>query len=209
MLRAPLLACNISKICNVPIDARVLLCMKATPHTIESRIKASLIKDLDNGFTEMVKEYQPNIYSGARRLTAGTHDAQDVAQDTFVRAYKALHEYGPDRIAELRLRPWLWTIALNLCRNRARSRVTEHELRDHDGGGTDDPETFDDTTWRIRLGSLNDPQRTAVVLRYVLDLPIAEIAEITGRPEGTVKADISRGLDRLRLTMEAEVLNAR
>jgi len=183
--------------------------MKATPHTIESRIKASLIKDLDNGFTEMVKEYQPNIYSGARRLTAGTHDAQDVAQDTFVRAYKALHEYGPDRIAELRLRPWLWTIALNLCRNRARSRVTEHELRDHDGGGTDDPETFDDTTWRIRLGSLNDPQRTAVVLRYVLDLPIAEIAEITGRPEGTVKADISRGLDRLRLTMEAEVLNAR
>lgn len=183
--------------------------MKAMPHNTDIRIRSILIEDFDSGFTAMVKAYQPGIYSGARRLTARTHDAEDVAQDTFVRAYKALNEYKPERIAELRIRPWLWTIALNLCRNRARSKVTEWELREHDGGGTDDPDSFDDATWRIRLGSLNDAQRTAIVLRYVLDLPISEVTEITGRPEGTVKADISRALDRLRLTMEAEVLHAR
>jgi RNA polymerase sigma-70 factor (ECF subfamily) len=49
-------------------------------------------------------------------------------------------------------------------------------------------------------------QRNAVVLRHVADLPIAEIAEITGRPEGTIKADISRGLDRLRDALTREEL---
>ena len=193
--------------------------MKAMPLTTDSHhrgsqirgsdIRRTLIEDFDNGFTEMVREYQPGIYSGARRLTTGAHDAEDVAQDTFVRAYKALCAYEPERIAELRVRPWLWTIALNLCRNRARSKVTEFELQESDAGGTDDPDTFDDAAWTARLGSLNETQRTAVVLRYVLDLSIAEIAEATERPVGTVKADISRALERLRLTMKAEVLHAR
>ncbi len=188
--------------------------MKAMPHTTDSHkrgddIRRVLIEDFDNGFTEMVREYQPAIYSGARRLTAGVHDAEDVAQDTFVRAYKALSSYEPERIAALKVRPWLWTIALNLCRNRARSKVAEFELRESDTASTDDPDAFDDAAWALRLGSLNEPQRTAVVLRYVLDLSIAEISEATQRPIGTVKADISRALDRLRLTMKAEVFHAR
>lgn len=188
--------------------------MNAMPHTADSHsrgrdIRRILIEDFDNGFTAMVREYQPGIYSGARRLTAGPHDAEDVAQDTFVRAYKALSEYEPERIAELKIRPWLWTIALNLCRSRARTKAAEFEFQESDAAITDEPEAFDEAAWVARLGSLNDAQRTAVVLRYVLDLPIAEIAEATERPVGTVKADISRALDRLRLTMKAEVLHAR
>ena len=54
------------------------------------------------------------------------------------------------------------------------------------------------------LGRLSDDQRTAVVLRHVVDLPIADIAEITGRPQGTVKADVSRGLARLRTALDTE-----
>ncbi len=193
--------------------------MKAMPLTTDSHntgsnakgsdIRRTLIEDFDNGFTELVREYQPGIYSGARRLTRGAQDAEDVAQDTFVRAYKALSTYAPERIADLRVRPWLWTIALNLCRNRARSQVTEFAFKEGDAGGTDDPEVFDDAAWAVRLASLSEAQRTAVVLRYVLDLSIAEIGEATERPVGTVKADISRALERLRLTMKAEVLHAR
>jgi len=94
-------------------------------------------------------------------------------------------------------------------RDRIRSKVAEFEFRESDANGNDDPDAFDNVAWAARLGVLNEAQRTAVVLRYVLDLSIAEIAEATMRPAGTVKADISRALERLRLTMKAEVLHAR
>jgi RNA polymerase sigma factor (sigma-70 family) len=70
-------------------------------------------------------------------------------------------------------------------------------VEDHLTPTTDDA-AIDDDAWNGWLDELPATQRSAVVLRHVLDLPIAEIAEITGRPEGTVKADISRGLARLR-----------
>jgi RNA polymerase sigma-70 factor (ECF subfamily) len=176
--------------------------------TVEAQVRRSLTEEFDTGFTELVRAYQPQIYSGALRMTRRPEDAKDVAQDTFVRAYRALRSYDDDRILSLQIRPWLWTIALNLCRNRARSKVTEVLLLDHDIIAHADLSELDDAMWNRRLTTLNSHQRTAVVMRHVLDLPIAEISQATGRPEGTVKADLSRGLDRLRLTIEAEVLNA-
>jgi len=68
----------------------------------------------------------------------------------------------------------------------------------------DDPDPVDTVAWDRRLGQLSHPQRTAVVLRHVVGLGIEEISEITGRPGGTVKADIHRGLDRLRTIMKEE-----
>ncbi|MEZ5174802.1 MAG: RNA polymerase sigma factor [Acidimicrobiia bacterium] len=172
-------------------------------------ILRALVDDFDNGFTALVAEHQRGIYSGARRLTNRAEDAEDVAQDTFVRAYRALRSYEEGRIRSLQLRPWLWTIALNLCRNRARAKMIEVELVESDGAGDQSPAIFDSDAWNRRLASLNSGQREAIVLRYVLDLPLAEIAEITGRPVGTVKSDISRALDRLRATMQTEVYLAR
>ncbi len=167
-------------------------------------ITTALIEDHDCGFVAMVEAYQPGVYSGALRLLGRTHDAEDVAQETFLRAYRALESYDDDRIRTMKLRAWLWTIAINICRNRW-SRTKPTTTLDHrrDPGHTDD-EPLDLIEWNARLDDLSEPQRTAVVLRHVVDLPIAEIAEITGRPEGTVKADISRGLSRLRDAMNTE-----
>jgi RNA polymerase sigma factor (sigma-70 family) len=178
--------------------------MSTTTVALDREILDALNSDFDRGFTLMVHTLQPGIYSGARRLTRNHQDAQEITQDTFVRAYTALSDYDDTRIATLRLRPWLWTIALNLCRSRARQRTPIPT------GTVDDPyeappaELMDDAAWNAALAHLNEPQRTAVVLRHVLDLPISEISEITGRPEGTVKADISRALARLRTTMNGE-----
>lgn len=170
----------------------------------EARITRALVENFDNGFTELVAEYQPGIYSGARRLTRHAHDAQDIAQDTFVRAYSALSGFDSKRILDLKVRAYLWTIALNLCRNRATRGVPEVPILEHDAA-TRDPETsVDEAMWGRRLATLNAHQREAVVMRHVLDMPITEISEATGRPSGTVKADISRGLNRLRTTIEAE-----
>ena len=167
-------------------------------------VRQTLVSDLDSGFTVLVRAYQPGIYSGALRLTHSREDAQEVAQDTFLRAYKALGKYDEDRIRELKVRPWLWTIAVNLCRTRAKRARPTNPLPPEETLGSEPDDHFDDAEWNRRLEALSQPQRTAVIMRHVADLPVNEIAEVTGRPVGTVKADISRGLARLRTIMEAE-----
>jgi len=164
----------------------------------------AIIRDRDRGFAMLVTAYQPGIYSGARRLTHKHEDAEEVAQETFLRAYRALGQYNTKRIRQLRIQPWLWTIALNLCRDRARRSTVQVAALHPSAAATLDEAPFDTASWDCRLGGLSMDQRTAVVLRHVADLSISEIVEITGRPQGTVKTDISRGLERLRRVLEGE-----
>src|SRR6185436_20520906 len=82
----------------------------------------ALAGDLDGSFEALVLAHQDRIYSIALRLLGDPRDAEEAAQDAFVRAYRALSGYDPARIRELRLRPWLATIVLNLCRSRLTRR---------------------------------------------------------------------------------------
>jgi RNA polymerase sigma-70 factor (ECF subfamily) len=164
---------------------------------------AALASDLDRSFPDLVRALQRDVTSGLRRLHGV--EGEDLAQETFIRAYRALRGYPPERIRDLRLRGWIWTIALNLGRNHARDRarrpvpaVLETEP------GLPDPEPLDSVAWDRRLGELSRNQRQAVVLRHVVGLSYEEISAAVGRPEGTVKADVHRGLSRLRAIMEAE-----
>ena len=75
-------------------------------------------RDLDGTFEAVVLAHQDRLYSIALRMLGDPRDAEEAAQDAFVRAYRALAGYDPARIRELRLRPWLATIVLNLCRSR-------------------------------------------------------------------------------------------
>ncbi len=180
--------------------------MKARDASDDGEILHTLISDRDLGFTMLVRRYQPGIYSGARRLTHRHEEAEEVAQDTFLRAYKALGGYDDATISDLRLSGWLWTIALNLCRNRASRPKREISGLTESSMFTSDPPPIDSDSWNRRLSGLSEAQRNAVVLRYVVDLPIADISAATGRPEGTVKTDISRGLERLREAVQREEL---
>ncbi len=185
-----------------------------TTTTAPRDLIARLARDVDAAFPDLVAAHADDLFSGVRRLAPGRADAEDVVQETFVRAYRALLTYEPDRIRALRLRPWLWTIALNLCRSAARRRsrrVPEVKLEAATGtvAAPDDPAADAITAtmegvWRRRLATLSTAQRTAVVLRHVVDLPYADIAEVTGRPVGTTKADVHRGLERLRQVMAGE-----
>lgn len=164
----------------------------------------ALATDLDGSFRLVVEEMGSRIYWGLRRMSNNHQEAEDLTQETFIRAYKALNDYERIRILELKLEPWLWTIALNLGRNNLRwksRRPTFVELLDNE---VVDPEVPDGAAWDRRLDHLNSHQRKAVVLRHVVGLGTADIAEATGRPEGTVKADIHRGLAKLRDAMENE-----
>jgi len=178
--------------------------MKARDASNDAEIHTALVTDRDLGFTMLVRRYQPGIYSGARRLTHRHEDAEEVAQDTFLRAYRALDTYDDQRIKDLKIQGWLWTIALNLCRDRATRPNREMPGLAEPPDSTSDAMPIDSESWNRRLARLSDDQRTAVVLRHVADLTIRDISAATGRPEGTVKTDISRGLERLREAVKRE-----
>jgi RNA polymerase sigma factor (sigma-70 family) len=173
-----------------------------------------LARDLDGAFPAFVTEMQSSVFNGARRWLPGRQDAEDVTQEAFVRAYRALQTYSEFQILELRLRPWLFAIVLNLCRNHARARgrrpeqVTLGELDRAGSDGTDRQalEAVVMDEWRERLSRLPRRQRDAVVLRHVVGLSYEEIGEVVGCPAGTAKSDVHRGLGRLRTLLATEDL---
>lgn len=162
-----------------------------------------LAGDLDRAFPDLVSLLRDDVYSGLRRLHP--NDAEDLTQETFIRAYRALRDYERQRIEDLHLRGWIWTIALNLGRNHARDRGRRPKpVILEDIHAVEDPEPVDEVAWDARLAQLPFSQRTAVVLRHIVGLTYEEIASATGRPQGTVKTDVHRGLQRLRTILEAE-----
>lgn len=162
-----------------------------------------LARDLDGSFDDLVGELGDDVYSGLRRMHGD--DAADLTQETFIRAYRALDSYDEDRIRALRLRGWIWTIALNLGRNHVRDRSRRPQpVELHDVHPISDPEPIDVALWQSLLDALPVAQRRAVVLRHVVGLSYAELSEALERPEGTVKTDVSRGLARLKKLIEEE-----
>ena len=181
----------------------------------DGALKKRLASNLDDAFPVFLGEMHGLVFNGARRWLPSRQDAEDVTQEVFVRAYRALSEYSGERIAELRLRPWLFTITLNLCRNHARSRsrrpVQTSLQPSHERGTADSAE--DDAVhrvavdeWRERLAQLQPRQRDAIVLRHVVGLTYAEVGEVLQRPAGTIKSDVHRGLERLRSLISKEEL---
>jgi len=88
----------------------------------DTQLAHRLSRDLDGTFESLVHAHVDRCHAIAHRMTGNPHDAEEITQDALVRAYRALATYDPERIQALRIRPWLATIVLNLCRNRARSR---------------------------------------------------------------------------------------
>ena len=147
----------------------------------------------------------------ALRVTRDNANAQDVAQDAFVRAYRALKRYPAAQLREMRLRPWLARIALNAARNSLRARHDHADLEAvaEAATPTDGPTRIAERNderqmWARLLAGLPDRYRLAVALRYVDDLSYPELAETLGRPLGSVKSDVHRGTALLRAAYDAE-----
>jgi RNA polymerase sigma-70 factor, ECF subfamily len=166
----------------------------------EETLPERLAGDLDAAFAALVAELQDDVFTAALRWTGNRTAAEDIAQETFLRAYSALGRYDATRVRALHLRAWLLTIALNVWRNDLRSasrRPTTQPIGVEELLVVDGSRAADDLASTIVL-VLPEEQRVPVVLRDVLGLSFKEIAEVLGRPEGTVKAQASRGIRRLR-----------
>jgi RNA polymerase sigma-70 factor (ECF subfamily) len=180
---------------------------------MDESLTALLARNLDLGFEKLVVAHEDRVYALALAMTGSPHDAEEVAQDAFVRAHRALRTWDPDRIAALHVRAWLHRIALNVVRNRARVRRPATQPLDSPATPqlADDVATRPETVAMRRAGAdelrclvaaLPEAYRDAVVLRHVQQLSYAEAAEVLGRPVGTVKANVHRGLGLLRLALE-------
>jgi RNA polymerase sigma-70 factor (ECF subfamily) len=183
----------------------------------EQSLSSRLASDLDGHFEELVRTFQDRLYGFALLLTASPQDAEESTQDTFVRAYRAMQRYPADRVATLRLRPWLYQIALNVVRNRVRGAQPEQVAIDGPTGDALASHTREEQPEPAALGAESQarlghlikqlPERyaSAVVLRHVQGLSYAEAAEILGQPVGTTKSDVHRGLRLLRAALEPEL----
>jgi RNA polymerase sigma-70 factor (ECF subfamily) len=184
----------------------------------DSTLLAALANDLDGTFETLVREHEDRLYSIALRVLGDPRDAEEAAQDAFVRAYRALAQYDGARIGELRLRPWLATIVLNLCRSRLGRRGPgraalsldmelpgDLEPRTDARRGPAEVAVLHDSAgdWAGLLMTLPPAYRSAVVLRHVDGLSYPELAAALDRPEGTVKAQVHRGVALLRTAYEA------
>lgn len=155
-------------------------------------------------FERLVLDHQDRIYALGLAMTGNRHDAEEVAQDTFLRAYRALVTYSPERIRDLKQRAWLHQIAVNVVRNRMRGirpRLVELNGSEpaHESGPEDDvirKAEIDELASRVAC--LPARYREAIVLRHVQELSYPEVADVLGQPVGTVKANVHRGLKLLR-----------
>lgn len=168
---------------------------------------AELARDLDGTFETLVAHHQDLVFGLARRMTGNAQDAEDLAQEAFLRAYRALTGYEKSRIRDLRLRGWLARITLNLGRNRARDQGPATSDLDAAiepaDAARDRPESVAERRdaaryWRGLLAELPPRFRHAVELRHVEGLSYGELAEALDRPVGTVKSDVHRGTRLLR-----------
>jgi RNA polymerase sigma factor (sigma-70 family) len=182
---------------------------------IQPELPDRLARDLDGAFEDLVLVHQRLVFGLALRVVGDRADAEEVAQDTFERAYHALAGYPAERVAAMRLRPWLARIALNLARNRLRRRPPPaRSLEDGDGQAlaVAAPAAAEPAAVAERgqerellaglLAGLPRAYREAVVLRHVEGLAYAEVAEVLGRPVGTVKTHVHRGVRQLRVELE-------
>jgi RNA polymerase sigma-70 factor (ECF subfamily) len=176
--------------------------MEALTHPADAALVGRLALDLDGAFPTLVEQHEDRLFTIAVRFLGNRSDAEEATQDGLVRAYRALSTYSAERVREIRLRPWLATIVLNACRNRTRvRRVATTELAFEPAAEpATDPFTTRHArdTWAALLATLPPAQRSAIVLRHVDGMSYAEMAEALGRPEGTLKAQVHRGLAALR-----------
>lgn len=182
-----------------------------------SIVDAVLSGDRD-AFRRLVDREGPSVVTACARILGDRSEAEDVAQEAFVIAYRSLGSWR----AEGAFGAWLSRIAVRLAVRRAtqRKQVTwldplaaesdqpgQERYRTAASNDALDPahsllRTERDAQIRSAVSALDEPYREVVALRFFAERSLAEIAEVTDRPLGTVKTHLHRGLARLRRSLE-------
>jgi RNA polymerase sigma-70 factor (ECF subfamily) len=167
-------------------------------------------------FAELVARHEKPLWNFLRRIVRDESAAEDLLQETFMRVVHGAAAWQPNA----KFSTWLYTIGRNLCIDHGRKLQHRRTLSldGHAGGGDDDvtPRLHEQLSGADRgaersalnrelaarldraIAALPEPQREVFLMREVLDLPFAEIAEAVGASEATVKSRMRYALQRLR-----------
>ena len=151
-------------------------------------------------FDRLVERYQRDVYRLCFRYVNNHHDASDMAQEVFIKAYRAIAKFRGDSSFST----WLYRIAVNTCLNfRAARKAPTEELSEYVAdGGTPvlDRLERDQRSQRVReaVARLPEKQRATLILKVYQDLTHEEVAGILGSSVGTVKANLFHALANLR-----------
>ncbi|MEK3798996.1 RNA polymerase sigma factor SigW [Peribacillus sp. FSL H8-0477] len=177
---------------------------------IKQRIN-QVLKGDQNAFGEIVELYKDKVFQLCFRMLGNRHEAEDMAQEAFVRAFVNIHRFN----IQMKFSTWLYRIATNLCIDRIRKKKPDYFL-DAEVAGTDGLNMYsiiaDDSalpedeveslelqeTIQDEILKLPEKYRSVIVLKYIEELSLKEISDILDLPIGTVKTRIHRGREALR-----------
>lgn len=159
----------------------------------------------DGSYAGLVDRHLASVYAVVARIVINRDDAEDLTQETFVRAFERLALYDMERC----FRNWILKIATNLAinhlRRQRRERVVRLQLVEERKAKANPAPRTDEIPgsgqWRHLLGQLDEMQRTAIVLFHFEQMPCAEIADVLDVPATTVRTHLHRGRRRLRELM--------
>lgn len=164
-----------------------------------------------NAFAEIVEIYKDKVYQICYRMLGNRHEAEDIAQEAFIRAYVNIDRYNPTK----KFSTWLFRIATNLSIDRIRKKKPDYYL-DAEVSGTEGLTMYSQVAAKgalpeeeveslelqdlvqAEIVKLPDKYRSVIVLKYIEELSLKEISEILDLPIGTVKTRIHRGREALR-----------
>jgi len=175
----------------------------------------AVLANRPGAFERLVREYQGLCWHIIQRMVRNPEDARELCQDTFLRVHQCLHQYRFDAA----LKSWIGQVAYSVAkRHLERKRIPLAEpaadadglsLLDHVGDGFDlETATADDEVARhlhAAIETLPPLQRTLLSLYHLDELPIAEIAGITGLAEGTIKSHLFRSRKLLRDALQPRI----
>ncbi|MCA1057030.1 RNA polymerase sigma factor SigW [Rossellomorea aquimaris] len=182
---------------------------------VKKRIK-QVLKGDQNAFAELVELYKDKVFQICYRMLGNRHEAEDIAQEAFIRAYVNIETFNQKR----KFSTWLFRIATNLCIDRIRKKKPDYFL-DAEVAGTDgltmysqvaaDVQMPEDEVENMELqetiqneiSKLPEKYRSVIVLKYIEELPLQEISEILDMPLGTVKTRVHRGREALRKQLKS------
>ncbi|TRZ36326.1 RNA polymerase sigma factor SigW [Niallia circulans] len=177
---------------------------------VKKRIK-QVIKGDQNAFGDIIDIYKDKVFQICYRMLGNRHEAEDISQEAFLRAYVNINRFNMD----LKFSTWLYRIATNLCIDRIRKKKPDYYL-DAEVPGTDGLNMYSQISSDTRLpeedveslelqaliqreiSKLPEKYRSVIVLKYIEELSLNEISEILELPLGTVKTRIHRGREALR-----------
>jgi RNA polymerase sigma-70 factor (ECF subfamily) len=195
---------------RIPLNVLTLRVSKI----MDQKSDLDLVQDVRNGnrqaFTELMRRYQQRVYWVARRIVGTHEDADDIAQEAFIKAYLGLGDFRGDAS----FFTWLYRIAVNLSLNAVRKRQVLNYLRESEvlsrilplGNDPHQDLELQETEARLQraIAILPEKQRAVFVLRYYDEMPYEEIAGVLKTSVGGLKANYFHALRKVQEYMNDE-----